>query len=79
VVATAIPGCKEIVRGGENGFLIPAKDPGALAKAIRVLLENPDLRARMGKRGREIAESEFSADRMARQTLAVYQELLENC
>jgi glycosyltransferase involved in cell wall biosynthesis len=79
VVATAIPGCKEIVRGGENGFLIPAKDPGALAKAIRVLLENPALRARMGKRGREIAEREFSADRMARQTLAVYQELLENC
>jgi glycosyltransferase involved in cell wall biosynthesis len=48
VVATAIPGCTEIVRDGENGFLIPQKDPETLAKAIRVLLENSILRVRMG-------------------------------
>ena len=77
VVATAIPGCTEIVRDGENGFLIPPKDPGALAKAIRVLLEDPVLRRRMGKRGREIVVREFSAELVARQTLAVYRDLLE--
>lgn len=77
VVATAIPGCEAIVRRGENGFLVPAKDPEALAEAIKVLLENPVLRARMGKRGREIAERDFSAEEMARQTMAVYRELLE--
>ena len=78
VVTTSIPGCTDIVRDGENGLLIPQKDPDALAKAIRVLLENPVLRMRMGMRGREIVLREFSAALIARQTLAVYQELLEN-
>ena len=77
VVTTAIPGCTEIVRDGENGFLIPQKDPEALAKAITVLVKNPVLRMRMGIRGREIVLREFSAGQIARQTLAVYQELLE--
>lgn len=78
VVATAIPGCAQIVRDGENGFLIPPKDPEALAKIIRVLLENPVLRERLGASGRQIVEREFTAGRMAKQTLAVYHELLKN-
>jgi len=76
VITTPLPGCSEIIRDGENGFLIPEKNPETLAKAIKVLLANPGLRARMGARGREIVVREFSAQRMARQTLAVYQELL---
>ena len=78
VIATAVPGCREIVRDGENGFLVPAKDPDALAKAMMVLLENPVLRMRMGSRGREIIEREFSAGQISRETLAVYGELLAN-
>ena len=79
VITTPIPGCSDIVRDGENGFIIPQKDPLALAKAIQVLVENPDLRLRFGIRGREIVVDEFASQRMARQTLAVYQELLEHC
>jgi glycosyltransferase involved in cell wall biosynthesis len=78
VIATAVPGCREVVRDGENGFLVPAKDPDALAKAMRVLLENPVLRMRMGSRGREIVAREFSAGQISKETLAVYRELLEN-
>lgn len=78
VIATSVPGCREIVRDGENGFLVPKKDPVKLGKAIKVLLENAALRMRMGMRGREIVVREFSAERMATQTLAVYQELLQN-
>lgn len=78
VVATAIPGCQEVVRDGENGFLIPPKDPDTLAKAIKVLLENPVLRARMGRRGREIVERKFSAERVSKQILSVYRDLLDN-
>jgi glycosyltransferase involved in cell wall biosynthesis len=78
VIATAVPGCREIVRNGENGFLIPPKDPETLAKAIAVLLKNPALRIRMGNRGREIVVGEFAAGQIARQTLAVYRELLES-
>ena len=79
VVTTPIPGCTDIVRDGENGFLIPQKDPAALAKAIKVLLDNPALRMRMGMRGREIVLREFSAGLIAEETLAVYEELLKNC
>ena len=48
IVATDVPGCREIVRNGDNGLLIPAKDPIALAEAIVTLLQAPDLRRRMG-------------------------------
>jgi glycosyltransferase involved in cell wall biosynthesis len=78
VVATAIPGCKEVVRDGENGFLVPPKDPDSLAKAITVLLKNPILRIRMGKRGRKIVVREFRVKLVGNQNLAVYRELLQN-
>ena len=78
VVTTAIPGCQAVVRDGENGFLVPVKDPGALARAIKVLLENPALRTRMGTRGREIVVREFSLGRVTKQVITVYRELLDN-
>lgn len=77
VVATSVPGCREIVRDGDNGFLVPRKDPVRLAKAVKMLLDNAALRARMGLRGREIVMREFSAASVAKQTLTVYKELLQ--
>jgi len=76
LVATDVPGCREIVRNGENGFLVPPKDSQALFRAIATLVQDPAMRVRMGCRGREIVVSEFSAERVARETLAVYRELL---
>ena len=76
IVATDVPGCREIVRHGENGLLVPARDPGALAEALKQLILDPALRQRMGRRGREIAEAEFSEARVAHETLAVYRSLL---
>ena len=76
VVACANAGCREIVRDGENGFLVPPKDAGALAGAIKVLLQDAKLRERMGRRGREIVINEFSVEQVVRQTLQVYHELL---
>jgi glycosyltransferase involved in cell wall biosynthesis len=77
IVAYDIPGCREIVRHGENGLLVRPGDRAALAAAIRALLSDPRLRAQMGSRGREIAESEFSESLIFAQTLAVYRELCE--
>lgn len=77
IIATDVPGCREIVRHGENGLLIPGHDVSALASAIADLLADPDRRAQMGRRGREIAEAEFSEGSVVKQTLPIYSELLE--
>ncbi|GAB2897083.1 glycosyltransferase family 4 protein [Uliginosibacterium flavum] len=77
IVTTDAPGCREVVRDGENGLLVPVKDVVALAGAIKVLVEDPALRVRMGAAGRRLAEAEFSVESVAQQTLQVYAELLE--
>jgi glycosyltransferase involved in cell wall biosynthesis len=76
IVATRIPGCRQIVRDGENGLLVPVGDAEALAEAIARLLADPALRERMGRRGREIALADFSVERVIGQTLDLYRELV---
>lgn len=77
IVATDVPGCREIVLHGKNGFLCPPHDSVALAESIERLIEDPVLRHNMGLKGRELAVSEFSAEQVISQTLALYQEMLE--
>jgi len=77
IVATDVPGCREIVRHNENGLLVPAKDPQALAEALNRLLNDAALRESMGKRGRAMVEAEFSTEYVVEQTLQLYKELLE--
>ena len=76
IVATDVPGCREIVRHNKNGLLIPPHDSKALADAIKKLIENPKLRAKMGARGREIVEAEFSDELVVKQTMDVYARLI---
>jgi len=76
IVTTDSPGCREVVRHGENGLLVPPRNPEALADAIATLLGNASLRAQMGARGREIAVQEFSEERVVGETLSVYRDLL---
>jgi glycosyltransferase involved in cell wall biosynthesis len=77
VVTTTIPGCGAIVRDGETGILVPPKDPAALASAMRTLLEDRDLRRRMGQCGRERVVKEFAIEHVVGQTLQLYGELLD--
>jgi glycosyltransferase involved in cell wall biosynthesis len=76
IVTTDMPGCREAVRDGENGLLVPARDVAALAAALKRLLADPEARKRLGQRGREIAEAEFGVERVIEGTLAIYRELL---
>jgi len=78
LVTTDVPGCREIVRDGENGFLVPPRDAPALAEALRKLIKDAYLRREMGLRGRKIVEAEFSTDRVVSETLEVYDRLLQN-
>jgi len=77
IVASDVPGCREVVRHGANGLLVPARDAGALHAALRALAGDRERCAEMGRRGRALAEREFSAERLSAQTVALYESLLE--
>ena len=76
IVAADVTGCREVVRHGENGLLVPPRDAAALAEALDRLAADPELRRRLGARGRQIAETEFAEDIVVTDTLAVYRDLL---
>ncbi|HXG45166.1 MAG TPA: glycosyltransferase family 4 protein [Gemmatimonadales bacterium] len=76
IVTTDVPGCRDVVRHGQNGLLVPPRDVPALAAALEALLADPSRRASMGQCGREIAEAEFGLAGVVESTLALYRELL---
>ena len=78
IVTTNIPGCREIVNDGINGFLVPPKDSVALAKAIEKFILNDNLRKQMGKISRERVIKEFSLEIVFKQTLNLYKKLFQN-
>jgi glycosyltransferase involved in cell wall biosynthesis len=76
VITTDAIGCREAVADGDNGLLIPPRNPEALAEAIERLLFDTVLRRRLAKRGRERAEQEFAAPVVIGKTLALYGDML---
>lgn len=76
IVTTNSIGCKDVVDDGVNGFLIPIKDSQALAEKLRILIEDGDLRERMGKASRAKAEQEFSLENVVKKHLEIYNKLL---
>jgi glycosyltransferase involved in cell wall biosynthesis len=76
IVATDVPGCREIARPDVNALLVPPDDPAALADAIDKLAENADLRQRFGTAGRALVEAEFSSTRIGEDIVALYRKLL---
>ncbi|MGH7338262.1 MAG: glycosyltransferase, partial [Myxococcota bacterium] len=69
-------GVNWVNRDGETGLAVPVADPAALAAALTRLHGDPALRTRLGEAGRRRAFGVFSAEAMARGTLAVYREVL---
>jgi glycosyltransferase involved in cell wall biosynthesis len=78
LVATDIEGCRVVVRDGVNGFLVPVKDPYALADAIEILIKKPELRRQMGIASRKIAEAEFDERIILNKWLALYDRVLNS-
>lgn len=72
MVATDVPGSRELVVDGVNGLLVPPGDPDALARAILCLLDDPARAAAMGAKAREKVLAELSDERIVARTLSVY-------
>lgn len=76
IIATDVPGCREIVQHESNGLLVPVKDSAALAQAIERLVTDQTLRYRMGRKGRELVQREFAESIVVNKTLDVYRSML---
>ena len=76
LIATDVPGCREVVRPGATGILVPPHDVDGLARALAHLAGDPALRAALGRAGRRLVECRFTDAIVARQTLALYRAAL---
>lgn len=76
LVATDIPGCRQVIIEGHNGFLVPTNNPRALAEALKRLASDPALRGRMGEASRQLVIQKFTHAHVNANTLRVYQQVL---
>lgn len=82
VITTNAPGCRETVVEGENGFLIPMRDVGALVAAMLKFIEKPSLIETMGRSSRRIAEERFDVHRVNQkilETMRMWPSSLTRC
>jgi len=76
LVSADVPGCREAVVHGRNGFLVPAENSVDLAHALRTLIEDPELRRRFGEESRALAVSEFSIEGVVASTMRAYEDVV---
>lgn len=77
MVATDVPGCREVAIPDRTGILVPPDDAAALADAIESLARSPSLRAQYGRAARALAEARFSADAIGRAASELYLRLVQ--
>ena len=75
IVTTNAVGCKECVDEGVNGFKVPVKSVNELVAALKKLIENPELRIKMGEASRKKAEEEFDQKEVVKKHLDIYNNL----
>lgn len=76
VVATDIPGTRDLVVPGETGYLVPVGDRAGFARMTQKILNDPDLAAQLGAAGRQRVVSEFTVARMIERYIELYQSLV---
>lgn len=77
VIASRVGGNSELIEHGVSGLLVAPRDPAALANAMRIVLRNPDLAARLGQGGKCRITVMFSMDRSIRDVQRLYRRLVE--
>ena len=78
MIASDVPGCREIVVHEETGLLFPVDDVAALADAMARLAADPQLRARCAMAARQLVVDKLAAHIIGRQTIALYRRILDN-
>jgi glycosyltransferase involved in cell wall biosynthesis len=78
MIATDVPGCREVVIHEKTGLLVPVDDPQALAAAILRLVNSSAQRIRFGDAARRLVDERFSADLVGKETVALYRRLLKD-
>ena len=79
LVATAVAAIPEIVRDGETGMVVPVDDVAALVKVLRLLVEQPELRRRLGRAARRLVDERHDAATNAHQLVEVILQAIERC
>ena len=77
VIATDQGAIVESVADGRNGYIVPKRDPEAIAEKIRFLLENPDIRRKMGEESRKLYQEKFTEEKMVVRLRQVFTEVIE--
>jgi glycosyltransferase involved in cell wall biosynthesis len=78
VIATPVGGIPEIIKNHKTGILIPTGDSTRLAEAIQYLLENKDIRLKMGREGRTLVTKHHSLEVAAKKLIMIYDRLIES-
>ncbi len=78
LVASDVPGCREICRDGETGLLVAPRSAAELAVALKRLVRDAGLRRRLGTNARRLAERAFAVEIVVRETLKLYEEMLDD-
>ena len=78
IVTTDSIGCRDTVEDGINGFLVPTHSPESIASALRKLIDDSELRRRMGEESRKIAERDYDVEKVAATHLKIYEFLLNH-
>jgi glycosyltransferase involved in cell wall biosynthesis len=77
IIATDIPGCRDIVSDNENGYLYALENGSGLYQTLEKALQNKSKWTEMGLRGRELVKNRFSNDVVIKQWLDVYSSVIE--
>jgi glycosyltransferase involved in cell wall biosynthesis len=76
IVTTRMPGCTDVIRDGQNGFLVPPGDPRLLAERVLDLLRDRVTAAAMGARAAQLVRKEFNLEITVARYAAVYEDLV---
>jgi glycosyltransferase involved in cell wall biosynthesis len=78
MIATDVPGCREVVIDGETGLLVPLGDVQALADALEKLVASEELRQRHGAGARDLVERHYSLDVISDRVAGLYRSLVRD-